>query len=281
MNEIQSFVFENVGVRGAIVRLEETWRQIVALHTYPVEVRQVLADGVAATVLLANGLKDRPRVSMQLQGQGPLRLLVIQCSADFKVRGMAHWRPYARGDALLGEGRLTVNLDTGARSGVFQGIVPLVSARLDGCLEAYFAQSEQLATRLVLASGAEHAAGLIVQALPGRERDTEAFTEIAALATAVTGRQLIAQSAATLLPRLFGAHTIRLFRARPVLHDCRCTPAYLAGIARMLGEDELNALLADPGKVELTCEFCNRAFCYDASDVAAILRGETPDHALH
>jgi molecular chaperone Hsp33 len=281
MNEVQSFLFEDHGLRGALVRLTETWQQITAQHQYPAEVKQVLADGVAATVLLANGLKDRPRVSLQLQGEGPLRLLVIQCSSDFKVRGMAKWRPYARGEALLGEGRLSVHLDTGSRHGVFQGIVPLVSTRLDACLEGYFAKSEQLGTRIVLAGSASSTAGLLVQALPGHERDAETFMHVAALAKTISSGDLIADAASDLLPRVFDGYSIRLFRPRPVLHDCRCTPDYLADVARMLGADELKSLLDERGYVELTCEFCNRAFRYGEDDVAAILRGEAPEHALH
>jgi len=281
MNEVQSFLLERQGIRGVLVRLAETWQQIVAQHHYPAEVRRVLADGVAATVMLASGLKERPRVSLQLVGEGPLRLLVVQCSGDFKVRGMAQWQPYSRGDVLLGAGRLAVNLDTGARNGLFQGIVPLVGAHLDSCLEAYFAQSEQLPTRIVLAGTAASAAGILVQALPGRDADPAIFEQVAALAAAVSRDALLDSTASDLLPRTFGEFEIRLFRPRPVLHDCRCTPARLAGIARMLGADELHSLLDDQGKVELTCEFCNRAFRYDADDVAAILRGEDPAHTLH
>ena len=281
MNEVQSFLLEHHAIRGAVVRLTETWQQIVAQHRYPVPVQVLLADSVAATVLLAKGLKDRPKVSLQLQGEGPLRLLVIQCSADFRVRGMVQWRPFAPGDALLGEGRMSVHLDTGARNGLFQGIVPLVSEHLDACLEAYFSQSEQLATRIVLAGGTANAAGLLVQAVPGHESDPDTFAHIAALAKTVSSSDLIATPANELLPRLFGGYTIRLFQPRAVLHDCRCTPEHLASIARMLGAAELHSLLDDQGKVELTCEFCNRAFRYDADDVAAILRGEAPGITVH
>jgi molecular chaperone Hsp33 len=281
MNEVQSFLFEHHAIRGAVVRLTETWQQIVAQHRYPGPVQVLLADSVAATVLLAKGLKDQPRVSLQLQGEGPLRLLVIQCSADFKVRGMVQWRPFAPGDALLGEGRLSVHLDTGSRNGLFQGIVPLVSEQLDACLEAYFARSEQLATRIVLAGDTANVAGLLIQAVPGHESDAETFAAVAALAKTVSRHDLITTPASELLPRVFGDYTIRLFRPRAVLHDCRCTPEHLAGIARMLGADELHSLLDDQGKVELTCEFCNRAFRYDANDVAAILRGESPGVAVH
>ena len=144
MNEIQTFVLEDSGIRGALVRLKETWQQVVAAHDYPPAVRTLLGEGVVSTLLLASGLKTTPSVSLQLQGEGPLKLLLIQCTDGQRVRGMASFKAAPEGVPLLGEGRLVVNLDTGKPNGFFQGIVPLSSAKLDECLESYFAQSEQL-----------------------------------------------------------------------------------------------------------------------------------------
>src|SRR5918994_4238215 len=167
MNEIQSFVLEDSGIRGALVRLEETWQQVVAAHDYPAEVRTLLGEGVVSTLLLATGLKTTPSVSLQLQGEGLLKLLLIQCTDGQRVRGMAAFKTGAEDTPLLGAGRLVVNLDTGKPNGFFQGIVPLSSTKLEECLESYFAQSEQLETRLVLRSDGEHVAGLLLQVLPG------------------------------------------------------------------------------------------------------------------
>jgi len=281
MNEIQSFLLEDRGIRGALVRLNETWKQITVQHRYPERVERLLGQSVAATVLLANGLKEKPQVSIQLQGAGPLRLLLIQCAADLKVRGMAQWRPFGADEALLGEGRLAVTLDTGKRNGIFQGIVPLVSADLESCLESYFDRSEQLPTRMVLEATSDSVAGLVLQTLPGQSHTGDDFDRAAALAKTVRPGELLTEPAQTLLPRLFDGYLIRLFKPRPVLHDCRCTPEHLARVARLIGEDELSTILADEGAVELTCEFCNRAFRYDADDVAAILRGEAPPAILH
>ena len=281
MNEVQRFLLEECGIRGALVRLNETWQQVVAQHQYPPKLERLLGEAVAATVLLAIGLKGKPQVSIQLQGEGPLRLLLIQCSSEMKVRGMAQWRPHAEGDTLLGEGRLVVNLDTGKRNGFSQGIVPLVSPELETCIETYFVQSEQLQTRLLLTSTDESAAGLLLQTLPDRGEDVIEFGQVAQLAKALSTEELVNERADELLVRMFSDYQIRLFKPQPVLHDCRCTPAHLANIARMLGEEELHTILADQGKVELTCEFCNRAFRYDESDVQAILRGEAPAQVLH
>ena len=277
MNEVQAFLLEDTGIRGALVRLEETWQHVIAEHEYAPAVRELLGEGVAATVLLASGLKARPSVSLQLQGDGPVKLLLIQCSSMLKVRGTAHSSAAPHAGPLLGAGRLVVNVDTGRPNGFFQGIVPLADQRLDRCLEAYFRQSEQLPTRLVLSSSERRVAGLLVQVLPGRDepRATAEFATAAAAAQTVAPADLAALPAADLLPKVFADRLIRLFEPKPVEHDCRCTPERLAGVLRMLGADELASLLAEQGHVELNCEFCNRAFRYHESDVQAILQGGT------
>jgi molecular chaperone Hsp33 len=283
MNEIQGFMLEGSGIRGALVRLEETWRQVIAEHSYTPQVRTLLGEGVAATVLLASGMKAKPSVSLQLQGEGPLKLLVIQCADGLRVRGMAHCSAQPQAVPLLGAGRLVVNLDTGRPNGFFQGIVPLKSAKLDECLEAYFHQSEQLPTRLILKSNEKRVAGLLLQVLPGHgeESATGPFEAAAARAATVSTAELTEQSAEELLPKLFAPYEIRLFKPHPVTHDCRCTPERLAGVVRMLGEDEVKSLLAEQGQVELTCEFCNRTFRYDERETQAIMRGGSQSSVLH
>jgi molecular chaperone Hsp33 len=283
MNEVQGFILEDSGIRGALVRLEETWHQVIAEHRYTPQVQTLLGEGIAATVLLASGMKAKPSVSLQLQGEGPLKLLVIQCANGSKVRGMAHCSTAPQAVPLLGAGRLVVNLDTGRPNGFFQGIVPLTSSKLDECLEAYFQQSEQLSTRLILKSSERRVAGLLLQVLPGHgeERVLDAFEAAAARAGTVSTAELTELAADELLPKLFAGHEIRLFGAHPVLHDCRCTPERLAGVVRMLGEDEVKSLLADQGHVELTCEFCNRTFRYDERAAQTILRGGSQSSVLH
>lgn len=275
MNEVQTFVLEGSGIRGALVRLEETWREVVASHDYPDAVRTLLGEGIVSTLLLATGLKATPSVSLQLQGEDALKLLLVQCTDGQRVRGMASFKPEAATDPLLGQGKLVVNLDTGKPNGFFQGIVPLTSGKLDECLESYFAQSEQLETRLVLRSDGQRVAGLLLQVLPGHgeELPADAFDTAAACAATVSVDELTGLAAEELLPKLFAGQAIRLFAARPVAHDCRCTPERLAGVVRMLGEDEVKVLLAEQGHVELKCEFCNRAFRYDDAQVGAIMRG--------
>ena len=281
MNEVQTFVFEDLAIRGALVRLEETWRQVLAQHHYSQELRRLLGEGIAATVLLATGLKGHPRVSLQLQGDGRVKLLLVQCSAEFEVRGMAQVREAQENEALLGAGRLAVNLDTGENGQQFQGIVPLVGPDLRACLEAYFAQSEQLPTRLYLFSDDGRASGLLLQALPGAGEHADDFETVTALAATIRAVEMAEQPAADLLERVFANYTLRLFRPQPVTHDCRCTPEYLARIVRMLGTAEIDDLLRERGHVELVCEFCNRAFRYDDAQIEAIFAGQAPSQPLH
>jgi molecular chaperone Hsp33 len=283
MNEVQGFMLEGSGIRGALVRLEETWRQVIAEHTYTPQVQTLLGEGVVATVLLASGMKAKPSVSLQLQGEGPLKLLVIQCADGLRVRGMAHCSAAPHAVPLLGAGRLVVNLDTGRPNGLFQGIVPLKGSKLDECLEAYFDQSEQLPTRLILKSSERRVAGLLLQVLPGHGEDqsTDTFEAAAACAATVSTQELTELAAEELLPKLFAGHEVRLFAARPVTHDCRCSPERLAGVVRMLGADEIKSLLAEQGHVELTCEFCNRTFRYDEQATQAIMRGGSQSSVVH
>ena len=225
--------------------------------------------------MLASGLKSTPRVSLQLQSEGPLKLLLIQCTDGQRVRGMASFKLAPQDGPLLGDGRMVVNLDTGRPNGFFQGIVPLASTKLDECIEAYFNQSEQLDTRLILKTNEQRVAGLLLQVLPGHgeRQSTEDFEAAAACAATVSAEELTSLPAEELLPKLFAGHAIRLFASRPVSHDCRCTPERLAGVVQMLGADEVKTLLAEQGHVELKCEFCNRAFRYDSAQAHAILAG--------
>jgi molecular chaperone Hsp33 len=121
---------------------------------------------------------------------------------------------------------------------------------------------------------------LLLQVLPGHgeERAVGEFEAAAACAATVTATELTTLPAEELLPKLFAGHSIRLFEAKPVAHDCRCTPERLAGVMQMLGEAELTSLLAEQGHVELKCEFCNKAFRYDDVQVRSILAG-TPQNS--
>ena len=284
---LRRFIFERFAVRGYVVHLDASWRALIEHHAYPEVVRDTLGESVAATVLLAATLKFDGLLTLQMQGPGPMHLLVVQATHRMAVRGVARWRgelPAARPslEALSGGGQLTVTVESGDRGSRYQGIVPLTSGRLADCFEAYFARSEQLPTRLWLVATPERAAGLLLQRLPsGASASAEELEHSAAagdedwnrvlhLAATLTGGELATLPAGELLRRLFHEEDLRLYEPGPVFFQCTCSRERVSGILRSLGEAEVRDILAERGAVEVRCEFCNRAWQYDAVDVAGL-----------
>jgi molecular chaperone Hsp33 len=290
---LRRFIFERFPVRGYVVHLDASWRALIEHHAYPEIVRDTLGEAVAATVLLGATLKFDGLLTLQMQGPGPMHLLVVQATHRMAVRGVARWRgelPAARPslEALSGGGRLTVTVENADRSSRYQGIVPLAGSRLADCFEAYFARSEQLPTRLWLAATPERAAGLLLQRLPsGASASAEELEHSAAagdedwnrvlhLAATLTADELAGLPGGELLRRLFHEEDVRLYEPGPVFFQCTCSRERVNGILRSLGEAEVGEILAERGSVEVRCEFCNRAWQYDAVDVAGLFADSGP-----
>jgi molecular chaperone Hsp33 len=232
---------------------------------------------------MAGSLKFEGRLSLQIEGAGPLRLLLAQCTHRHAIRGVARHRDApaeARGiAALCGRGQLAVTIEQEGRADHYQGVVPLEKPELSDCLEHYFERSEQLPSRLLLVSTAERAAGLLLQrvATAGSGTDAmqradadDAWRRIGLLAATLSASELLQLPCRDLLRRVFPEDDIRLFTGTPVWFQCSCSRARVAGILQSLGEDELQALLRERDDVEVRCEFCNRAWRFDAVDVAGL-----------
>jgi molecular chaperone Hsp33 len=287
---LRRFLFERWPVRGHFVRLDASWRAVVEHHDYPPAIRSALGEAMAAAVVLAGTLKFQGQLSLQFQGPGPLHLMLAQCTHRHAIRGVARWRgaaPAAGSLAdLTGGGQLAVTIENEERSDRYQGIVPLDQEHLAGCLEGYFARSEQLPTRLVLASDGEHAAGLLLQrvasgASASYEEDPravaaaeDAWHRIGLLLATLTPGELLTLPLPTLLHRLFNEDDLRLFEGSPVFFQCTCSRARVAGILRSLGEAEVQDIVRERGDVEVRCEFCNRAWTFDAVDAAGLFTGQ-------
>jgi len=290
---LRRFIFERFPVRGYVVHLDASWRALVEHHDYPVLVRDTLGEAVAATMLLAATLKFDGLLTLQMQGPGPMHLLVVQATHRMGVRGVARWRgelPASRPslEALSGGGQLTVTVENADRNARYQGIVPLAGERLADCFEAYFARSEQLPTRLWLAAGEERSAGLLLQRLPSgaaasaeelehaSAEGDEDWNRVRLLAATLTDAELLELPTRELLRRLFHEEDVRLFEPDPVYFQCTCSRERVSGILRSLGAGEVREILAERGSVEVRCEFCNRAWQYDAVDVEGLFAdGET------
>jgi molecular chaperone Hsp33 len=290
---LRRFVFERFPVRGHLVHLDAAWRALIEHQTYPEPIRTVLGEGVAATVLLAATVKFDGRLTLQVQGPGPMHLLVVQTTDEMAVRGLARWKGElpegaAGVAALSGGGQLTVTVESDDRQSRYQGIVPLMGDGLAACFEAYFTQSEQLPTRLWLVATAERAAGLLLQRLPtGASASAseiehsvatgdEDWNRIVHLASTITAGELADLPADQLLRRLFHEEDLRVFDPEPVYFQCGCSRERVSGILRSLGEAEVRDILRERGDVEVKCEFCNRTWRYDAVDVSALFAATDP-----
>jgi molecular chaperone Hsp33 len=307
-DHVRRFIFERQPVRGHFVRLGTAWRELRAHARYPPAVTELLGEAVAASVLLAATLKFRGTLTFQLQGNGAVRLLVAQCTHDFRLRAVARGETVAF-EALAVEadrralfrqlagtdGRITVTVEAEEKSLRYQGVVPLCGGSLAESLEAYFASSEQLPTRVRLAADGGWAAGMLVQKLPESETRTETETRepgevVEAWEGARTGigrlrrAELLQGKVEDLLARGFSGHDVRLFRGARVCFECRCSPDRVAGLLRALGAEEVRDVLREQGAVTVTCEFCHRPYRYDPVDVEALFAPRTPSggsEAIH
>jgi molecular chaperone Hsp33 len=278
---LHRFRFERLPVRGHLVRLDASWRAAIEHHAYPAAVAAALGEAMAASALMAGALKFEGRLSLQFEGPGPVRLLLAQCTHRHAIRGVARHDAMSGGaelEGLFGEGQLAVTIEQDEGGERYQGVVPLVNARLSDCLEQYFDRSEQLPSRLLLAATPDRAAGLLLQRVAlgdagvemKRAEADDAWTRLGLLAATASPKELFDLPCRELLRRLFPEDDIRLFEGTPVFFQCTCSRERVAGILQALGGPEVYALLEERGDVEVRCEFCNRAWRFDAVDVAGL-----------
>lgn len=281
-DQVQRFHFSDSPVRGEIVQLGGTVEEVLERHDYPPRVAALLAEAMAASVLLTSTLKFEGALVLQARGSGPLETLMVECNNRRELRAIARvsedWSPEAESLTLAqlfgSEGQLAITIDPegGQR---YQGIVPLDGESLAQCIEHYFAQSEQLPTRLWLAAGEECAAGLLLQVLPGhdRERDADMWPRLCQLTETVTAGELLELPPTELLYRLFHEETVELHESAPVVFRCTCSRERTERVLLSLGEAELRSIVAEQGAIEVACQFCNQEYRFDPIDVEQLLRG--------
>lgn len=277
----QRFLFPETDLRGEMVHLDAALAPVLNARDYPLTIRGLLGETLAASVLLAGTLKFRGKLSLQAQGQGPVNLLMGECNSEGEVRGLAHWQEHLEHSEqpplgeLLGKGVMAITI--APRQGrQYQGLVPLEADNLAGCLEGYFERSEQLPTRLWLATGNNRAAGLLLQRLPdrvaGREANAEMWQHLTTLADSITMEELLDLDAETVLRRLFHETPPELAPAEPLRFSCTCSRERTRTTLLSLGEAELRDILDTQGEVDVTCEFCGTGEHFDAVDLAALIR---------
>lgn len=290
----QRFLFDETDVRGELATLDRSYAEVLAKHPYPEPVAQLLGEMLAAAALLCGTLKFEGLLVLQARSSGPIPLLMVECSSEREVRGIARYEEEAiTAAASLGElmpdGVLALTIDPrhGQR---YQGIVPLEGVNLAECLSGYFATSEQLPTRFWLNADGRRARGLLLQQLPpARIKDAQArqdsWEHVVTLADTLTAEELLGLDNTVILHRLFHEETVRLFDEQGVAFNCSCSRDRAANALVSMGRPEVETLLDEQqGKIQVDCQFCNEQQVFDAADIAQIFAGggtQTPGNTRH
>ncbi len=272
---LQRFLFEDNAIRGELVHLDASFQAIRDNHDYPAPVRRLLGEALAAVSLLSASIKAHESLILQCRGNGPVHMVVAQCSGDYSLRGLGRWRSaVADGDlpTLCGEGHILMTIDPGKGRDRYQGIVGLEGKTLAESLERYFAQSEQLPTRFWLACDGKAAAGMLLQRLPGDAADSDAWNRVNRLASTLTSHELLGLSVQEVRHRLFHEEDVRVFDPHRTTFRCTCTRKTVERVLRSLGRAEVEDILAKEERITVDCEFCNRRYTFDAVDAERLLR---------
>lgn len=272
----QRFLFEHADVRGELVSLNESYREILARHDYPEPVKGLLGEMLAAAVLLSTAIKFDGVLIMQARSSGPVSLLMVECSSQQEVRGIARYSDdlgagelSADGlNELMPEGVLAITIEP-AKGQRYQGVVTLEGDTLAESLAGYFDSSEQLPSRFRLLADGRTARGFMLQALPSdRQSDpaerAESWSRLSTLADTLTVEELMALDNQTILHRLYHDEEVRMFDERAVSFRCSCSAERSGGALVSLGEEDAVRLLEEQGgEIEVDCQFCNTCYRFD------------------
>lgn len=291
-DQLKKYLLPDRSTRIQAVRLSDTWQTGLAHQALPECVQTLLGELVAAATLLAANIKFDGSLVLQLQGDGPVALLVVECTADLSVRATATLRDdhdLPRDGTLQsllnhnGNGRFVVVLDpnrTDAQMQPYQGIVPLDGSNVAQVLELYMRSSEQLDTRLWLAANGQHCAGLLLQRLPGQGAHADSapdapspeatWNTVSHLFHTVEAPELLDTDTDTLIHRLLWEEDVIAFDPEQVRWHCPCTRQRVADMLHMLGKDEVMSILDEQGSVRVSCNFCGKPYEFDAVDSAGI-----------
>jgi molecular chaperone Hsp33 len=301
---LQKFIFDNAAVRGELVEISNAWREIQSRHTYPKAVRALLGEMVAAAALLSANLKFNGSIVMQIHGDGPVKLLVVECDAKLHLRATAKLRDGAEvaDEASVaqllnqhGRGRFVITLDPHDKvpgQQPYQGVVPLAGDDIATVIENYMLRSEQMDTKLWLAADEHVARGLLLQKLPrnsavegqvkqaSEEEDLDTWNRAVMLGQTLKQEELLTADVETLLKRLFWEETIRVFDPLHPAFHCTCSREKVANMLRTLGKDEVEAALHDLGELGVNCDFCGKHYGFDAVDCAQLFASDTTADAV-
>jgi molecular chaperone Hsp33 len=269
---VQRFLFEELDIRGRLVCLTAAWRSMLDGRGYPGDIIDLLGHTTALNVLLGANQKGAGRVTMQVQGSGPVKLLVSDCTADLRIRGMAHYeqpfRSLSNEKTLLGDGKLSVTLEDMKSGKFYQSLVPLEGETLAQIFEHYLSQSEQLPSFLRLYADSDALCGLLLEKLPGADtRDPDGWNRVTHLAATLTLDETRDAQPYDLLTRVFPEELMRVFRLYAVEYHCPYDEDRVKDMLRGLGREEVESILAEQGEVVIRNEMCNHEYRFDARAV--------------
>jgi len=288
-DQLHRYLFENVAVRGELVTVSETLEQVLTNHSYPQPVKNVLAELLVATSLLTATLKFAGDITVQLQGDGPMSLAVINGNNNQQLRGVAR----VQGDipenadlkTLVGNGYLVITIapEEGER---YQGVVGLEGDTLAACLEDYFLRSEQLPTRLIIRTGENDgkmaAGGILLQVMPAQNAQTTDFEHLATLTDTIKAEELFGLPANDVLWRLYHEEEVTVYEPQTVEFKCTCSRERCADALRTLPDEEVDSILADDGEIDMNCDYCGSHYVFNSMDIAEIRNNASPaDPQVH
>jgi molecular chaperone Hsp33 len=295
-DQIKKFLLQDKSARVIATSIEQAWQDAITHQTNSEPVLQLLGELVAAATLLAANLKFDGALLLQMQGQGAVKLLVVECRHDMTIRATVKLRrepqTHETGlQALLNadqQGRFVVILnppkDQPTRQ-PYQGVVPLRGDTVAEVLEDYMGQSEQLLTRIWLSARPDRVAGLLLQRMPhdgGQDTVDEAqaaqsWQTAEAICETISSEELVSLSTDTLLHRLFWESPVINLEETPIAWHCGCDRSRVAGMLRSLGVDEVNSIVKEQGQVTVTCEFCGTPYVFDPIDATALFESGLSD----
>lgn len=288
-DQLHRYLFENYAVRGELVTVSETLEQILAGHNYPQPVKNVLSELLVATSLLTAMLKFEGDITVQLQGDGPMTLAVINGNNHQQLRGVARVQGEIPADAdlktLIGNGYLVITI-TPAEGERYQGVVGLEGDTLAACLEDYFQRSEQLPTRLIIRTGESEgkpaAGGMLLQVMPAQNAQADDFDHLAALTDTIKAEELFTLPANDVLWRLYHEEEVTLYDPQGVEFKCTCSRERCAGALKTLPDEEINSILEEEGEIDMHCDYCGSHYVFNAMDISEIRNNASPaDPQVH
>ncbi len=288
-DQMHRYLFENHAVRGELVTVSRTWREIIAGHDYPEPVQTLLGELLVATSLMTATLKFDGDITVQLQGDGPLSLAVINGNNRQEMRGVARMQgeiaPNSSLKEMTGNGYLVITI-TPTEGERYQGVVGLEGDTIAACLEDYFMRSEQLPTRLFIHSG-EHdgqqgAGGILLQVLPGQDAESDDFNHLTTLTETLKCEELLSLPANEVLWRLYHQEEVTLFDPQPVSFNCTCSRERCGEVLRSLPEEEVQQILQEDGQIDMHCDYCGNHYVFDSVDMAGIRKDSaSADPQIH